>query len=160
MPTNLPATPHATPVAGQPARLAFFSPDWFDMAAAELRAVLQAQPDAAPWSLSLIERFGGAPPSLGLSAPYDVPGLRLDIAGGVVRLRRGVQAGENAALEIDTHWDDAQRAALMTVGEDYARFTAWRIGAGRLARRGDLPPSAAAVLAAVHDKVAGRTRPA
>lgn len=147
-----------TELTGAAQRLAFFSPVWFDMVAAELRAVLPAQP-AQPWSLSLIELLSDVPAGLGgLAAPYQQAGLRLDISGGMMRLRRGVMPGEPASVRIVTHWDDALKAALMPLGDEYARFTAWRVGAGRLRKQGDIPPAAAAVLAAVHDRVALRTR--
>jgi hypothetical protein len=140
-------------------RLAFFSPAWFDMVRAELRAVLAALPVSPPWSLSLIELLVDAPATVdGLAAPYDQAGLRLDIAGGAMLLRRGVAADEAASVRIVTHWDDALTAALMPLGEEYARFAAWRAGAGRLRKQGDIPAAAGAVLAAVHDRVALRTR--
>lgn len=139
-----------------PVRHVFFSPGWFDMVIGELQAMLLEHPAAKARSFSLIERFENAP-DLGLAAPYECAGLRLDIAGGDAQLRRGVHENERASVVILTKWDDAARAVMMPTGEEYACFCAWRTSSGRYRREGDIDPAMMTLLASMHDWVAQRT---
>lgn len=136
----------------------FFSPSWFDMALGELDALLRDEPLAQAWSFSLIERFENAP-AFHLTEPYERAGLRLDIVGGIARLKRGIKEHERASIMIWTQWTDAVRASQMLLGEDYARFGAWRASTGRYRIQGNIEPKVAKLLASMHDRVALRTSP-